>query len=63
MLWTALLIVSVLATSPLSDAFQLKHSWYAVPNGWERYAAAPPDHILNLRIGLKVCQHSPRRIS
>ncbi|KAF8523792.1 subtilisin-like protein [Hysterangium stoloniferum] len=42
-------------TSPLSDreAFQVKHSWAAVPNGWEVHGDAPESHMINLRIGLK----------
>jgi len=41
--------------SPLDgrDDFQLKHSWPAVPQGWEVHSAPPPDHLINLRIGLK----------
>ncbi|KIJ54289.1 hypothetical protein M422DRAFT_201377 [Sphaerobolus stellatus SS14] len=43
------------STSPLqaSDAFQLKHSWAEIPNGWEMHSIPPPDHLIDLRIGLK----------
>ncbi|KAL5536826.1 hypothetical protein ACEPAF_649 [Sanghuangporus sanghuang] len=43
--------------SPLDkrwDDFQVKHAWVAVPNGWVVHSAdAPPDHVLDMRIGLK----------
>ncbi|KAF8576276.1 subtilisin-like protein [Ramaria rubella] len=36
-----------------TNTFQIKHSRAQVPNGWEIYGDAPPDHLLNLRIGLQ----------
>ncbi|KIJ54290.1 hypothetical protein M422DRAFT_775435 [Sphaerobolus stellatus SS14] len=43
------------SASPLhaSESFQLKHSWEKIPNGWEVHSIPPPDHLINLRIGLK----------
>ena len=43
--------------SPLDkrwDDFQVKHAWKEVPSGWDVHSAdAPPDHVLDMRIGLK----------
>jgi hypothetical protein len=34
-----------------SSSYQLKE-YHHVPRSWSRIGAAPPDHIINLRIGL-----------
>ena len=51
------LLPIVILASPLDkrwDDFQVKHSWVEVPRDWVVYSEdAPPDHVLNLRIGLK----------
>ncbi|KAH8111000.1 subtilisin-like protein [Phellopilus nigrolimitatus] len=38
---------------PRWDDFEVKHAWAGAPRGWEVHSAAPPDHMLDMRIGLK----------
>jgi hypothetical protein len=35
-----------------SSSYQLKE-YHHVPRSWSRTGAAPPDHIISLRVGLK----------
>lgn len=59
MRWSSLFIfalVQLIAAKPLVkrwDDFEVKHSWVEVPRGWELHSAAPADHSLDMRIGLK----------
>ncbi|KDR68709.1 hypothetical protein GALMADRAFT_215577 [Galerina marginata CBS 339.88] len=61
MLWSAILLVcsaqlgASRALSQRWDDFAEKHSWVDIPRGWKFKfrTAAPPNHLLQLRIGLK----------
>ena len=34
------------------DDFEVKHAWAEIPAGWNFYAPAPADHIIDMRIAL-----------
>ncbi|KDR68017.1 hypothetical protein GALMADRAFT_272863 [Galerina marginata CBS 339.88] len=59
MLWSSILylgFVQLCASRALSrrwDDLAEKHSWVEIPQGWQLKAAAPADHLFELRIGLK----------
>ncbi|KZP30472.1 subtilisin-like protein [Athelia psychrophila] len=59
MLWSTVLVaalVQVCLSKELSkrwDDLSVKHSWAAVPSGWELQGPAPEEHRINLRVGLK----------
>ncbi|KAF8629068.1 hypothetical protein AX15_003565 [Amanita polypyramis BW_CC] len=59
MRWRSVLVLTLarfVFASPLQkrwDDMIEQHSWAEVPNGWSYEAGAPPDHLFNLRIGLK----------
>ena len=60
MLWSSLLVLGLVQLSDASttllrrwDNLAVKHSWSSIPHGWEHKAAAPSNHVLELRVGLK----------
>ncbi|KZP30476.1 subtilisin-like protein, partial [Athelia psychrophila] len=59
MIWSTALVfalVQVCLANPVSKRWEdvsVRHSWTEVPQGWELQGAAPADHNMNLRIGLK----------
>ncbi|KAF8903506.1 peptidase S8/S53 domain-containing protein [Gymnopilus junonius] len=59
MLWSSVLLLGaaqLCASSVLSRRWNdlaEKHSWVDIPRGWQIKGPAPPNHIFELRIGLK----------
>ncbi|KAJ7493198.1 peptidase S8/S53 domain-containing protein [Mycena galericulata] len=60
MLWLSAFVfglVHLSAAKPLSskrwEDVAVKHAWVETPRGWEFLSAAPADHLLDMRIGLK----------
>jgi tripeptidyl-peptidase-1 len=51
-----LLLASAVVASPI-DKLQVREyavkSFHHTPRKWQRFGAAPPDHVLELQIGLK----------
>ncbi|KZP13756.1 subtilisin-like protein [Athelia psychrophila] len=59
MIWSTALVFAltqVCLANPVSKRWEdvsVRHAWAAVPHGWELRGAAPADHSMSLRIGLK----------
>ncbi|KAJ7508833.1 peptidase S8/S53 domain-containing protein, partial [Mycena galericulata] len=60
MLWLSAFVFGLAhlsAAKPLAskrwDDVAVKHAWVETPRGWEFLSAAPADHLLDMRIGLK----------
>ena len=59
MLWSSILLLGVAqlcASKVLSrrwDNVAEKHSWVEIPKGWQHKEHASPNHIFDMRIGLK----------
>ncbi|KAJ7780215.1 peptidase S8/S53 domain-containing protein [Mycena maculata] len=60
MLWLPAFVVGLVQLSianPLASKRwndpAVKHAWVETPRGWEFHSAPPPDHLFDMRIGLK----------
>lgn len=51
------IFAALISASPvrIRSPFAMKET-HPVPRGWSKVSEAPPDHVINLQIGLKLCQ-------